>query len=246
MWANADDQGRLCGDPEEIKYAVCPNIDHITKADIPQLLKELVDNKLILCYSTPKSDAIQILDWWDTHQKMQWAWPSYYSPPESWQDHLRYKKDARTVETLNWPVSGEHSGEYILDTQVSKEEASGEQLSKGFPILPNENENERGKRIGRGRGRGNSPEDSGENSSPSLAGPDLSGYLFQVFPLAFGHPPTSRETAQLQDLSKEISDAGGAGQQQIFDAFKEACDHAKFSVSYVRAVLFDWLGSAKK
>ena len=24
MWANADDQGRLCGDPEEIKYSVCP------------------------------------------------------------------------------------------------------------------------------------------------------------------------------------------------------------------------------
>ncbi|GAI71593.1 unnamed protein product, partial [marine sediment metagenome] len=30
MWANADDQGRLSGDPEEIKYACCPNIDHVS------------------------------------------------------------------------------------------------------------------------------------------------------------------------------------------------------------------------
>ena len=38
MWANADDQGRLCGDPEEVKYAVCLNIDHVNKADIFDVL----------------------------------------------------------------------------------------------------------------------------------------------------------------------------------------------------------------
>jgi len=251
MWANADDQGRLCGDPEEIKYAVCPNVDHITKADIPQLLEELVGNKLILCYDTPKSVAIQMLDWWDTHRKMQWAWPSDYQPPQDWQDHLRYKKDAHTVETLNWPVSGEHSGEYIFEAQVSKEEVSGEQLSKGFPNSPNDNETERGKRIRIRRGRGNSPEGQkgaqvSERPSPSLTDPDLLDYFMQVFPQAFGHQPDSRETAQLHDFSKELSAAGGATADQVYDAFKEACDHAKFSISYVRAVLLDWLKSAKR
>ena len=95
MWVNADDQGRLCGDPEEIKYSCCPNIDHITKTDVPGVLRELKDNALILCYDTPKSSAIQIIDWWDPHRSPQWSWPSDYQPPEGWQDHLRYKKDAK-------------------------------------------------------------------------------------------------------------------------------------------------------
>ena len=41
MWINCDDQGRISGDPDEVKYATCPNIDGISKADIPELLKEL-------------------------------------------------------------------------------------------------------------------------------------------------------------------------------------------------------------
>jgi len=247
MWSNADDQGRLCGDPEEIKYAVCPNIDHITKQDIPGLLKELQDNNLILCYNTPKSAAIQMLDWWDANQKMQWAWPSDYQPPEGWQDHLRYKKDAKTVFTQNWPVSGEHSGEDNIIAQVSSEEFSGERSgednSKRFPPHPLLKVNKKEKRRGKRRGRGNSPEDSGEKSpSPSLTGLPLFDYSISVFPQAFGRKPDSRETAQLRDLGKEISSAGGATAKQIYDAFKEACDHNKFSVSYVRAVLHAWLG----
>ncbi len=101
MWVNADDQGRLCGDPEEIKYAVCPNIDHITKADIPGLLKELHDNKLLLCYDSQKSAAIQMLDWWDI-QRPQWASPSEYSPPEGWNDRLRFHASPTEIIMENW------------------------------------------------------------------------------------------------------------------------------------------------
>jgi len=275
MWANADDQGRLCGDPEEIKYAACPNIDHITKADIPQILIELEENQLLKAYDTSKSRVIQLLDWWEIHRP-QWAWPSVYQPPEGWQDHLRFKRGTREVVTQNW-FSGEGpngsqvnpenlSGEGANAAQVKPENDSGEtrtriqvntmmseeepgKISAATPLLPsppfeteNENENE--------RGRGNSPETQKgsqvrNNPSPSLAGSALSDYIFQVFPSAFGRSPTSRETAQLQDFSRDLSAAGGAKQQQIFDAFKEACDHAKFSVSYVRAVLSAWQKSAK-
>ncbi len=132
MWANADDQGRLVGDPEEIKYGVCPNIDHITKADIPELLKELEANTLIKVYKTPKSLAIQMLDWWDPRlgQKLQWAWESDYPPPDGWLDHLRYKKNAKEIVKLNWPVSGEDSGEDSGETlkppQVSDNNSSSE------------------------------------------------------------------------------------------------------------------------
>jgi len=123
IWVNADDQGRLCGDPEEVKYACCPNIDHITKTDIPQILDELEQNQLIKIYNTPKSAAIQLLDWWDI-QKPQWAWPSEYSPPEGWHDRLRYKKGTKSVVTENWL-----SGESQKGAQVNKEKASGEDES---------------------------------------------------------------------------------------------------------------------
>ncbi|MDD4984939.1 MAG: hypothetical protein PHQ43_03980 [Dehalococcoidales bacterium] len=120
IWVNADDQGRLCGDPEEVKYACCPNIDHITKADVPPILSELEHNQLIKIYDTPRGPAIQMLDWWNI-QKPQWAWPSEYPPPEGWRDRLRYKKGAKTVITANWP-----SAESREDSQVKEEKASGD------------------------------------------------------------------------------------------------------------------------
>ncbi len=101
---------------------------------------------------------------------------------------------------------------------------------------------------GTGRGRGNSPERSGEGSgekkpSPSLAGGPLFQCLVDTFPKAFGRMPDSRETAQLRDLGTEISSAGaGATAQQVYDAYKEACGQHTFSISYLRAILLDWLG----
>ena len=265
MWSNADDQGRLCGDPEEIKYAVCPNVDHITKQDIPELLKELQDNKLILCYDTPKSAAIQMLDWWDANQKMQWAWPSDYQPPEGWQDHLRYKKDAKTVFTQNWPISGERSGEGDMVTQVSGEESSGERSGETPKIPPLTTPSSKIKTLrGKRRGRGNSPEDSGEKPSPSLTGLstdeiEILHRLTSCFKKEFGRvpaespykiiprEPTARESAQLRDLSKELSSAGGCPLDYIDQAFKEAAGQPKekMCISYVRAILLDWLGIAR-
>ena len=106
LWANADDQGRLCGDPEEVKYTCCPNIDHITKADIPGLLEELQNNHLIQVYETPVSAAIQLLDWWDI-QRPQWAYPSEFPAPEGWRDRLRYHRSPTEVITQNWVPPGQ-------------------------------------------------------------------------------------------------------------------------------------------
>ena len=105
LWANADDQGRLCGDPEEVKYTCCPNIDHITKADIPGLLEELQNNRLIQVYETAVSAAIQLLDWWDI-QRPQWAYPSEFPAPEGWKDRLRYHRSPTEVITQNWVAPG--------------------------------------------------------------------------------------------------------------------------------------------
>ena len=239
MWANADDQGRLCGDPEEIKYAACPNIDHIAKADIPVILEELQNNKLIKVYTAPKSPAIQLLDWWDV-QKPQWAWPSEYPPPDGWLDRLRYKRGAREVVTINWNVSPEGQNGSQVSTALLSGEFSREQSQKGFSHSPKEKEREEERGIR--KRRGNSPEDSGENPSPSLTSTSLFNNLVDTYNRGWGKMPDSRETAQLRDLSKELSSAGGATAEQVYDAFKEAATHEKYHISYVRAVLFDWLG----
>ena len=69
--------------------------------------------------------------------------------------------------------------------------------------------------------------------------------FIDTFPNAFGRKPDSREFAQLRDLSKEISSAGGATEEQVYDAFKEAATQNKLHVSYIRAILLDWLGVAR-
>jgi len=263
MWVNADDQGRLTGDPEEIKYTCCPNVDHITKVEVPLLLEELATQNLILCYNTPKTAAIQMLDWWEVH-RLQWAWPSDYAPPDGWQDHLRYKKSATEVITLNWPVSGETSGA----SQVSTEQLSGEQEPKGF--LPTPKGIRKGNRIG--RGRGNSPETSGtaqvsDNSasgekplpSPSDFCTDSNKILSELienFRMQWGmvkaqnpdkiipREPGGKDLAQLRDLSVELVAAGGCPLGYIREAFREAAGQGKYKekISYARAILFDWLG----
>jgi len=248
MWANADDQGRLPGDPEEVKYAVCPNIDHITKADIPELLEELDKNELIKVYNTSKTKAIQMLDWWQV-QRLQWAWPSEYTPPEGWQDRLRYKRGAKEVVTENWPSQ--------VSTQVSDNNLSGELSGETGEIpLTTPDENEKEKLRGKRRGRGNSPESSGENPSPSPTADTqiILRFLIKSFRHEWGRvpahapdtvierEPNARELAQLRDLGKELSARGGVPLDCIKQAFGEAAGAKKFHISYVRAVLLDWLG----
>jgi hypothetical protein len=250
MWANADDQGRLSGDPDEIKYAVCPNIDHITKEDIPELLKNIEQNELIKRYNTRKSAAIQLLDWWEV-QRLQWAWPSEYPPFEGWEDRLRYKKGAKEVVTQNWG-SPENPPEY-------SPERSPENSFSSPLTTPYENKKEIEVEELRGSGRGNSPEDSGEDSSPSPT-TDLqiiNRFLIKSFRHEWGRVPAeapytvierepdARELAQLRDLGKELSARGGVPLDYIKQAFGEAAGARKFHISYARAVLLDWLGMAR-
>ena len=259
VWANADDQGRVCGDPEEIKYAVCPNIDHITKTDIPGLLEELATNSLIMVYDAPKSAAVQILDWWEVNQKMQWAWPSDYPPPEGWHDRLRYKGSATEVIKVNWDSQ--------VSTQVSNGagsgESSGELSGETHRISPlttpfSENEKEIEKRRGNRRGNRNSPEDSGEEiASPSPTGSSTEIQILERLTACFTREwgrvpahnpyeviprvPDARESAQLRDLARELSAAGGCPLDYINQAFREAAGQTKFHVSYVRKILHAWL-----
>jgi len=169
LWTNCDDQGRITGNSNELKYVVCPNMDDISKEDIPSLVDELEGQGFVKLYSTSTRQAVQMLDWWEV-QKLQWAWPSDYPAPPGWTDHLRYKKGKKQVVTENWD-SGESSPESppenSPETKVSEKEPSCSPLT-----TPSEEERQEEKEKPRGKRRRNiispenSPENSGERSPP--------------------------------------------------------------------------------
>jgi len=57
-------------------------------------------------------------------------------------------------------------------------------------------------------------------------------------------PPDGRNDAQMRDLAKELSSAGGCPLEYIDQAFSEAAGHGKYHISYVRKILLAWLGVA--
>ena len=238
MWINSDDQGRLSGDPDEIKYTACPNLPDISKGDIPDLLKELEAQGLLKVFSTSRHTAIQMLDWWE-EQKLQWAYPSPYPPPPGWTDHLRYHPTPKEIITENWPPGGLPSKlPSGLPSKLPSEPPNAlpsELQSEVSQTLPTEEE--KGKEEEKEEGEGRLPSALGSRSPPT---PTASS-LLDNFPKAFGREPNSRERAYLRDMEKEIS-AAGATAKQVRDAFKEAATQNKLHLSYVRAILFDWLG----
>jgi len=326
MWANADDQGRLSGDHEEIKYAVCPNIDHITKADIPELLREMEDNDLIKVYNTHKTKAMQLLDWWEeAGAKLQWARPSEYDPPEGWEDRLRYKERPEgPVITENWTPKDKirntltkemklailerdnYTCRYCgatrdvgVDIEVahispvrdggSNDEdnlvaachrCNMQELGRPPDAPPSQQASQSGDRseqresnkekseteieIGDRRGRRirNKPGQPGGRPgepSPSPTGLSLQEKgvyetLKENYHMRWGQvhaenpekiiprPLQAKAGAQLRDLAIELSAAGGCPADTIKQAFDEACGQHKYHISYVRAILLDWMG----
>jgi len=132
MLANADDQGRLPGDPRVLKALVCPMRDEISRENVNSLLGEIESQKMLLRYDDSSEPAIQLCNWW-RYQSPQWAYPSRYAPPSGWTDHLRYKKEGK-VHTLNWPPSGETLG--VASPEASAEASAGATgKGTGSPIL---------------------------------------------------------------------------------------------------------------
>ena len=64
LWINCDDQGRLSGDPDEVKYATCPSVSEIAAEEIPALLEQMEVKGMIRVYTTSRTRAVQMLDWW--------------------------------------------------------------------------------------------------------------------------------------------------------------------------------------
>jgi hypothetical protein len=208
IWANCDDQGRITGNSNELKYVVCPNMDDISKEDIPCLVDELETQGFVKLYSTSTRQAVQMLDWWEV-QKLQWAWPSDYPAPPGWMDRLRYKKGKKQVVTENWdsgesspespPESPpENSPENSPETDVPKSE---KEPSRSPLTTPSEEEKQEEKEKPRGKKRRNiiSPENSGERSPPK-GGPPNKGLFENLLEQIKSAPDGQKAIAAVGEL----------------------------------------------
>lgn len=93
--SNADDDGRLRGDPDFVKSAIFP-YDSITPSTIGDALKRLNERQLILLYQVANEKYIQHPKW-NKHQYIRDRRPSSLPPPEG------YKPEPSTI--LSTPSS---------------------------------------------------------------------------------------------------------------------------------------------
>lgn len=123
----ADDQGRLPGDPLQLKATVCPIRKEFTDDNITELLTELEDARLIIHYSNSSIDYIQIAKWWDYQGSMRRIFPSQYPPPEGWQDRIKGVSGGQTPTNADKQhpeeeEEVEEEREKELETRIGEEE----------------------------------------------------------------------------------------------------------------------------
>lgn len=106
LLVSADDQGRGDAASDVVKWYICPNVDEITRDDIPGIFAEMVEQGMVLVYQDGEGEQLfQIVQWW-RYQNPQWAQPSKYPAPEGWMDRERYNVRGGDYVETNWDQPG--------------------------------------------------------------------------------------------------------------------------------------------
>lgn len=83
----ADDQGRMQGDPGSVLVACFPKLlNVVTLADVVTAIDELKKARMVLVYRSSGETFLQIAGWWRWQQGMRRAYASRFSPPRGWTD----------------------------------------------------------------------------------------------------------------------------------------------------------------
>lgn len=89
MLTQADDQGRLVGDPRVVKTLCMPLIDAATPRSIEKWLGQLATHGMVTRYKAAGVDLVQFVNWWDHQAGMKKSFPSRYPAPVGWTDRIR-------------------------------------------------------------------------------------------------------------------------------------------------------------
>jgi hypothetical protein len=100
--SQADDQGRLQGDPMLVKASCMPLIDRATTKAVDRWLGELTDQGMILRYESAGQPLLQIVRWWGHQDWLRHVYASRWAPPEGW-DQDRTKGNGAKEDADNLP-----------------------------------------------------------------------------------------------------------------------------------------------
>ncbi len=215
MIANQDDDGRLRGDPAYLR-SIAFLYDDYSLNEVREMRDHLASaNPNIIVYENSGDEYIQLR-----------RYQRYQRP--------RYYHASKFPAPPGWPFGEEKA---VTEQQPHSNSAVTTQPPKSAPVVTTDLDLDLDLDKGKGEGKGKEP-----HPTPTLVSLSLFQALTDSFYKAWGRMPESRETAQLRDLGKEISSAGGATAKQVHDAFREAALQNKMHVSYIRAILLDWLG----
>lgn len=89
MLTQADDQGRLVGDPRVVKTLCMPLIDAATPRAIEKWLGQLAAQGMVTRYKAAGVALVQFVNWWDHQAGMKKSFPSRYPAPDGWTDRIR-------------------------------------------------------------------------------------------------------------------------------------------------------------
>lgn len=107
----ADDQGRLQGCADAIRWRCLPRVSKVTAKHVSAWLAELAKQRLIFCYSDAGNELIQVADWWPHQAGMRRAYPSKWPAPEGWTDRpYGVPKDDRPGTRAGNPAEADRDG----------------------------------------------------------------------------------------------------------------------------------------
>jgi hypothetical protein len=85
--AQADDQGRLTGDPRQLRHQCFPAREEVTAHDVTRSLAEVIREGLVLFYVVPDNvPVLQVRSWQEFQRGQRHVYPSRWPAPEGWED----------------------------------------------------------------------------------------------------------------------------------------------------------------
>lgn len=234
---NADDQGRLRGDPNRIKSLVFP-YSSMSRKTIERDLVPIENNETIVRYKSDGSPYIQLVNWW-VYQKSNWAAPSKYPAPQGWRDRIRFRR-GNAVLTYNWPgkedtcdVRGE-----ALPSGDRAEPIANPEWAQGEPTLgPARDSDEPRDRVSKEKLSESERERLRE--SKDLSPPPPPHNPIQQFEQSFGTTISSHLRDDILDFQRECEALGHP--EWVCEAILEAERQGVRKWSYAKACLNNWI-----
>jgi hypothetical protein len=82
----ADDQGRLQGDPRQVQAKCMPLVAEATPEAVSGWIDQLSEHRMVIRYRSDDRDLLQLVNWWTFQDAMRRARPSRWPAPADWTD----------------------------------------------------------------------------------------------------------------------------------------------------------------